>query len=108
VNLRFVGVSIHLFTKQARTVFQDRLNVVVEHVSELVEHHVVARAVQLFKAQVSRIFIENLLDRICQFLPGPAQFPSSVNRNDELDKNTRAKVSASTREIWPEGAQGTK
>jgi hypothetical protein len=75
-SLRFVGVFLDLFAQSARAILQDSLDIVVEHVSIFVQHQVVSRAIKLFKTQVTRIFIENMLDCIFQLFPPPDKMPS--------------------------------
>jgi len=66
---RLVRAFLNSFAQRARALLQGELDVVVQQVSVFVQHHVVTRAVQLLKAQLARILIENLLNRILQLLP---------------------------------------
>ena len=66
---RLVRAFLDSFAQRARALLQGELDVIVQQVSVFMQHHVVTRAVQLLKAQLARILIENLLNRILQLFP---------------------------------------
>mmetsp|Transcript_5212 Transcript_5212/g.13243 ORF Transcript_5212/g.13243 Transcript_5212/m.13243 type:complete len:376 (-) Transcript_5212:175-1302(-) len=69
IEERHVRLRLDLGAQLLRPLLEQVLNVLVEPVTVLVEHHVVARTVELLKAQLPGLFVEYFEDRAFQLVP---------------------------------------